>query len=79
MEAPISPTSLQSERLILANPMDRRLTRTVTSWDRIVAALRSPEFLSLAIFCALGLLATVALNFLVPDFAEVTASLQPFF
>jgi hypothetical protein len=79
MEAPMSPTSLQTERLILSNPMDRRLPRKVTSWDRIAAALGSPEFLALVIFCALGLLMTVALNLLVPDFGEITASLQPLF
>ena len=31
----MSPTSLRSERLILANPTDPRIPRNVTSWDRI--------------------------------------------
>lgn len=75
----MSPTSLRSERLILANPLDRRLPRKVTAWDRIVAAFRSPEFLALVTFCALGLLITVALNLLIPDFGEIAESLQPFF
>jgi len=75
----MSPTSLRTERLILANPMDPRLTRTVTAWDRIAAALGSSEFLALVMFCALGLLGTVVLNLLVPNFGEITASLQPFF
>lgn len=75
----MSPTSLRSERLILANPMDPPLPRNATPWDRIIATLRSPEFLTLVIFCALGLLATVALNLLVPNFGEITASLQSFF
>jgi hypothetical protein len=79
MEAPMSPTSLRSERLILANPLDRRLPRKVTAWDQIAAALRGPEFLALVLFCALGFLATVALNLLVPNFGEITESLQPFF
>jgi hypothetical protein len=79
MEASMSPALLRSERLILADPMDRRLPRSVTSWDRLAATLRSPELIALVIFCALGLLATVAVNLLVPDFGEITASLQPFF
>ena len=75
----MSPTSLRSERLILANPLDRRIPRKVTAWDQIVAAFRSPEFLALVMFCALGLLITVTLNLLVPNFGEVAESLQPFF
>ncbi len=79
MEAPISPTSLRSERLILTDPKDARLPRQATRWDRIIATLGNPELLALVIFCALGLLATVALNLLVPDFGEIIASLQPLF
>lgn len=79
MEVSISPTSLRAERLILANPMDARLPRNVTAWNRITAVLGSPEFLAVVMFCALGLLGTVVLNLLVPNFAEITASLQPFF
>ncbi|HUI14934.1 MAG TPA: hypothetical protein VL048_15865 [Xanthobacteraceae bacterium] len=75
----MSPTSLQSERLILSNPMDARLPRDVTTWDRIIAAFRGPEFLALLMFCALGLLLTAALNVFVPDFSEITVSLQPYF
>lgn len=75
----MSPTSLRSERLILANPLDRRIPRKVSAWDQIIAAFGSPEFLALVIFCALGLLATVALNLLVPEFGELAESLQPFF
>jgi hypothetical protein len=79
MEASMSPTSLQSERLILADPADIRLARRPTGWDSIVAAVTGPELVALLIFCALGLLATVALNLWVPNFGEVAASLQPMF
>jgi hypothetical protein len=78
MEASMSPTSLRSERLILANPMDPRIPRNVTSWDRIVAALKTPELLAIVIFCSLGLLATVFLSLLFPKYGEIVASLQPF-
>jgi hypothetical protein len=79
MEASMSPTSLQSERLILADPTDIRLARRPTAWDSIVAAVTGPELIALALFCAFGLLATVALNIWVPNFGEIMASLQPFF
>jgi hypothetical protein len=74
----MSPTSLRTERLILADPLDARLRRDVTTADRIVAALTSPELVALAIFCALGLLVTVALHLAVPTFGELAASLQAF-
>ncbi|HZC54887.1 MAG TPA: hypothetical protein VE396_02410 [Xanthobacteraceae bacterium] len=44
--------------------------------DRIIAALTKPELLALAMFCALGLVVTVALCILVPSFVAVAASLQ---
>jgi len=75
----MSPTSLHSERLILADPTDTRLSRPATAWDSIVAALTGPELIALAMFCALGLLATVALYLWVPNFGEITASLAPMF
>lgn len=78
MEASMSPTSLQSERLILANPRNR-VPRNLTSWHRNLASVKTPELLALAIFCSLGLLATAALNLLIPNFGEIVVSLQPFF
>ncbi len=72
------PSFLRSERLILADPMDPRLPRNVSSWDRFVATLTSPELLALIIFCVLGLLVMAALNLLVPNVGEITAPLQPF-
>ena len=78
MEASISPTSLRSERLILANPTDPRIPRNVTSWDLALATLKAPELLALVIFCSLGLLATLVLTLLIPNYGEIVASLQPF-
>jgi hypothetical protein len=72
------PASLRSERLIMANPKNLRLPRNTAGWDRIVATLTSPEFIALAMFCALGLMVTAALNLMFPYFREITASLQPF-
>ena len=74
----MSPTSLRSERLILANPTDPRIPRNVTSWDLALATLKAPELLALVIFCSLGLLATLVLTLLIPNYGEIVASLQPF-
>lgn len=74
----MSPTSLQTERLILANPMDARLPRSVSNADWLVAALTSPELIALVIFCGIGLLLTVAINIAVPNYGDVVVSLQPF-
>lgn len=68
-------TSLQSERL---HPEHTALLKKSPS-DQIAAALTGPEATALAIFCALGLLLTAAFYLLVPNFAEVAASLQPYF
>jgi hypothetical protein len=74
----MAPTSLQTERLILTDPLDSRLRRDARASDRIAAALNNPELVALAIFCALGLLATVALYIAFPAFGELSASLQAF-
>lgn len=74
----MSSTSLRSERLILANPTDPRIPRNVTSWDLALATLKAPELLALVIFCSLGLLATLVLTLLIPNYGEIVASLQPF-
>jgi hypothetical protein len=74
----MSPTSLRSERLILANPTDPRIPRNVTSWDLALATLKAPELLALVIFCSLGLLATLVLTLLIPNYGEIVTSLQPF-
>jgi len=75
----MSPTSLHSERLILTDPMDSRLRHNASASGRIVAVLTSPELIALVMFCAVGLLATVALNLAIPNFGEVAATLQPLF
>lgn len=72
------PTSLRSERFILADPADIRL-RNAGPANPIVAALTSPEAIGIAIFCLAGLLLTAIVNLLVPNFGEVAASLQPLF
>jgi hypothetical protein len=74
----MAPTSLQTERLILTDPLDSRLRRDASASDRIVAALNNPELIALVIFCALGLLATVALYIAFPSFGELATSLQAF-
>ncbi|MFZ0610340.1 MAG: hypothetical protein WBD53_22455 [Xanthobacteraceae bacterium] len=70
------PTSLQSDRLQPGH-IARRPKESPS--DRIAAALTGPEATALAIFCALGLLLTAAFYLLVPNFAEIVASLQPYF
>jgi hypothetical protein len=77
-EANMSPTSLRSERLILADPTDPRLPRNVTHWDRVFATLTHSELVSLIIVCAIGLLVTAAMYLVVPNFGETVASLEPF-
>jgi hypothetical protein len=64
--------------LILADPMDARTPRSITTSHSVMAALTSPELIALVIFCVLGLLVMVAVNLLVPNFGEATASVQPF-
>lgn len=70
------PTSLQSDRL---HPGHIALRPKESLSERIVAVLAGPEATGLAIFCGLGLLLTAAFYLLVPNFAEVAASLQPYF
>lgn len=72
-------TSLQREHVILADPADIAPRRSAGFSDRIVAAMTSPEAIGLAIFCLFGLLLTAAFNLFVPNFADVAASLQPYF
>jgi hypothetical protein len=72
------PASLRSERLIMANTKNLRLPRNTAGWDRIIATLTSPEFIALAVVCALGLMVTAALSLMFPNFSEITTSLQPF-
>jgi hypothetical protein len=72
--AAMRSTSLQRERIILADPTDIRLRPNVG-----YAAITSPEAIGLAIFCLFGLLLTAAFNLFVPNFADVAASLQPYF
>jgi hypothetical protein len=71
-------SSFEGERLILIDPTDPRLSRNITAWDRIVAALTNPELITLVVLCALGLVLTVGLCLLFPGFAETAASLPAF-
>jgi len=73
------PTSLRSERFIPVTPVTLGRQRTTTRSDRLLASITGPEAIGIAIFSALGLLLTVVFNLLVPNFAEVAASLQPYF
>jgi hypothetical protein len=66
-------SSFGRERLILMDPTDSRLGRTVTAWDRIVAALTNPELIAIAILCVLGLAVTLGFCFLFPSFGEIAA------
>lgn len=71
-------SSFQRERLILADPTDPRLRRNTTIWDHVNAALDNSELVAIALFCTLGLLATLGLCFLFPGFGALAASLQAF-
>jgi len=75
------PTSLQSDRLFPGHPAQAHLRQRPqeSPSDRFIAVIAGPEAIGLAIFCALGLLLTAAFYLLVPNFAEVAASLQPYF
>ena len=74
----MSPTSLHGARFILADPMDARIPRDITTSHLIMTALTSPELVTLVIFCALGLLVMIAVNLLVPNFGETIAPIQTF-
>ena len=69
-------STFQGERLILTDPRDPRLPRNMTARDHIVAALKNPELIAIAVFCALGLAVTVGLMFLMPNFGEIAELLQ---
>jgi hypothetical protein len=88
MEAAMNFVPTQRERLILENPQDPRIIRREaprhvvgkgTPWNRIVAVLRDPELAAVAMFCAVGLLVTVALLLAFPGFGEISLSVQKFF
>jgi hypothetical protein len=71
-------SSFPGERLVLADPTDHRLRRKAAVWDHVVAALTDPEFIALILFCALGLVVTIGLCILIPDFGKIAASPQAF-
>lgn len=71
-------SSARRERLILADPLDSRLRRKATIWDHITAALNDSDLIAIALFCTLGLLATLGLYVLFPDFRALAAALQAF-
>ena len=71
-------SSFKGQRLIPADPMDPRLRRDAAAWNHIVAALTDSGLIALVMFCALGLVVTVGLYFLIPSFGELAASLQAF-
>ncbi len=60
----------------MTDPADARIVRNATTWDRIVATLLSSDLIAVVMFCVIGLLLTVALNHVFPNFGEVSASLQ---
>lgn len=74
----MSPTSLQIERLVLANSTGSRVARNLATWDRLVATFTDSEFSTLVMICAIGLILTLVVALVVPNFAETMAPLQPF-
>ena len=74
----MQPSSIQSDR-VLPGTLGQAGRRSKKSPEGSVPVITGPELVGLAIFCALGLLLTAAFNLVVPDFAEVAASLQPLF
>ena len=75
----------QRERLILENPLDPRIIRRETPWNkvrkgtpwnRIVAVLRDPELAAVAMVCAIGLLVAAALLLAFPQVGDATQSIQ---
>jgi hypothetical protein len=73
MEARMNYSPHENERLFLADPSDPRIRRDATALDRVMAALTGPELVALAMLCALGLIAILALCFLVHGFGESAA------
>jgi hypothetical protein len=78
MEVSMGPTSLQGARFILADPMDVRIPRNISTSQPFMAAVTSPDLIALIIFCVLGLLVMVAVDLLVPNFGETIATIQTF-
>jgi hypothetical protein len=69
-------SSLEEERLYLADPTDPRIRRNASELDRIIAALTGPELLAFAVLCAIGLTAIIALCFLVSGSTDSAPWLQ---
>jgi hypothetical protein len=87
MEAVMTFVPTKRERLILEHPVDLRIisrkipwrkVRKGTPWNRIVAVLRDPELAAVRMFCAIGLLVTVALLLAFPHLSETMQSIQQF-
>jgi hypothetical protein len=76
VEASMKYSSFQREQLILADPIDPRLRRKSTIWDRAAAVLNDSALVTIALFCTLGLLVTLGLCFFFPGFGALAASLQ---
>ncbi|HTC04144.1 MAG TPA: hypothetical protein VK749_12145 [Xanthobacteraceae bacterium] len=74
----MSQSSMRDERLILINPAHSPLLRKVTRWDRLVATFTDPDLVAVILFCALGVLLTVALTRALPGWVEVIATAQQF-
>jgi hypothetical protein len=76
MEAAMTYSFLRTERPIRADPTNGRPAWNANTLDRIIAILTSPDFISVAMICAVGLLVTLALFFLVPSSRELTDSIR---
>jgi hypothetical protein len=61
----------RTERLIL-DAVDRRILRKTTVFDRIVSAFGDIDLMVVAVFCAIGLLASLVAMLVMPgEFAQV--------
>ena len=49
-----------------------------TPWSRLVTAITDPNLTAIALFCAIGLLATVNVILHFPDFGETIAQFNQF-
>jgi len=62
----------------LIKPAPRRINRTESAWGRTVATLTEPDFITVASFCAIGLLITLNLILRFPDFGAIIQQYNQF-
>jgi hypothetical protein len=76
MQAAMNYSNWRSDRLVLADAVARRASRTPAVLDRVVSVLTGADVLVLTIFCIVGLLVSLAVILTLPGFSESVEAFQ---